>query len=454
MKPFFFSIFISLFFCKSLNASELTLSQFLKRAQTHDPEYQILAKEKEKIVTTIDEGLPNSGVTLAVDAEKGLGDPAQSGGSSILTGSLSKDIVTTGTSLKVSHTDTSRPDRDEDVTEVRIEQDLFKNLLGRDTRLKKVALQETSKALYLELDEKTEDYLQKVISVYLDFKKAQLDTQLAESALKATIRLENNIRARFRRSVATKTDIDKAHLQVLLRQEELIEKKRTLSTYIEDIRKVTQLAETNLNASTTDSTLQKIYQKFNSHKFETEQARLYLAYEIRESVAEKEALLADRELHPELNLIAGYDIDQSRRFSSTVSRSEAILGLNLQFPISDSVSQALRKKAILERAQAQLDKKLALEKVAQSRNNATQSVLSSEKLTALTEKKVLIAKRVYEDETKRYNFGKLDLDILINLEKNLLNYQYQHQSEKIQYSKAIIEWLNVHDLLLEQSTNM
>ena len=74
-----------------------------------------------------------------------------------------------------------------------------------------------------------EDYILNIINDYLDYHKTQLEFKLAKASLKDAEKLYKNISRKRKKRIASQTDLDKGRLQVLLRQEDLLAKKREVS---------------------------------------------------------------------------------------------------------------------------------------------------------------------------------------------------------------------------------
>src|SRR5690606_20905234 len=110
-----------------------------------------------------------------------------------LSGGIQKEIIQSGTELSITHTKTERPDREEKVTEFRLEQSLYKNFLGSDVRLKRETLSEEEKLLYLQMLENYEEYLVSITTAFLDYRKAALDLKLARDIYDEASKLQKNV---------------------------------------------------------------------------------------------------------------------------------------------------------------------------------------------------------------------------------------------------------------------
>ena len=67
---------------------------------------------------------------------------------------------------------------------------------------------------------------------------------------------------------------------------------------------------------------------------------------------------------------------------------------------------------------------------------------------SLLDEKIKISRRIVRDEKRRYNIGKIELDRLIEIETELLRYQFKKQAEELEFGKTILQWLALNDQLL------
>ena len=430
------------------NAMAMTIGEFIQQAERNDPNYQMIVNENRKKNYVVDEGLPSREFLISVEAEKGVSSEDDDDTETI-TSSISKDIIETGTSVSVSHTQSLQPDREEDVTEIRLEQDLVKNFLGRDVRLEKTSLKNEVEAIHAESLELYEEYLNEILSEFLDYQQANIDVQLSQEAMNRVERLKSNVLQKFRKKIASQSDVDQASLQVLLRKEDLIEKRRIFQEKKETIAEILGSAE---NLPQSESLFEKIFTFFSEKKSELpkiENLRSTRALELRRQIADNDLVLAKRDTHASLRFVAGYDIDNSERFSSTVNREETILGLKVELPLWNTTGQAGIKSAANASAESAINLQVNRKDKSTLRRQLLVRLEQQRDQRELNAEKVRLAKRVYQAELKRYNYGKISLTDLMELESNIVNYRLDQQAVEIEYGKSILSWLELNDQLLD-----
>ena len=424
-----------------------SMSTFLSLAEKNDPNFKKLMSEERQLSYIMDEGLPSRGFELDALYEKGY---VQEDGqdSELISATVSKEILETGTTLSATHSQVTRPDRVEDVTDLRLEQSLYKNFFGRDVRLRKESLSQQEEKIRLEILESYEDYLIKIMNLYLEYRKASIEKDLAIRALADAKKLRNTVSQKKSKRIATSTDLDRSDLQLLLTRENLILKEQEVKTRWEAIKIVIG------DAQAKPPKLEKIYEKdffqevenFSDEKLTS--LRAYTVLKIQSDINQKELTLTQRSQMPDFNLVVGFSEDNSTRFSTTVNRTETVLGLSLNFPLFDSAGAATQKRAELNLFKARLDEEITLMSFKQSFQTIKETLLDQKKRLEIGQNKVIVSKRIVKDQNRRYQFGRIDLDELIETQNELTSYEQQYQSDRVEYNRTYLRWLALTDQLL------
>lgn len=428
----------------------LSLTEFLSRAEKNDPNFERILSEKQRLKFLVDAGLPTR--QLLINAQQEYGFSTESGDrTSVLSVGVSKTIIETGTELSVERTNTERPDREEELTEIRLEQALWNNFLGRDTRLLKDSLEDQKKIVYLQILESYEDYLGEMAKLYLDYSQAHIELRLAEEIHKESLNLQKNVVAMRRKNIANSTDVARANLQVLLAKEDVLNKKTDLETQREKVRLVIGGAEPP-SVPEVDINLSKEL-GFRKPEGEIDYSKLRSIEEamLLEKVGEKNLKLTRRGGAPDLNLVLGYNMDDSSRFGTRVQRDESVVGLSLRLPFGDSVTKANIQASSLDLLQSQLDR-ITLERSLKNQAiDLRNQLLRSYEMLELSREKVKLTEQIYREENRRYQRGTLTLDTLIEVRRDLTQYRFQYQSDLVTHNKIVIDWLNFTDSLLKRT---
>lgn len=440
------------FFCFSTPAyslDSLSLGDFLKRVEENDPRLKEILLESEKAHFLVDQSMPNSGADVTGSFVKGF-DSESDSDTSVLNGELSKEVISTGTAFSLSHTHTTRPDRKEDVTQMRVKQNLYKNAFGRDNRLLKKSLEQKKDALILTVSHSHETYLKEILFHYLDYQKVWLDFEASEISLRETRRIGQSVQNKYRKKIASRTDLDKIQLQILLRREDHLQKKKDLDLKWTSIQELMG-ADAALAPPRVNHSFDSLVERFNSpipKKENISSLRSIRAGQLESSQSESMLLLSQRKSHPDFKLLAGYDLDQSDRFSSSVNRKEFILGLELTLPLWNSQLRAEEKSAFFQHQKNEVALQVKRQEVQSSLEELKLRINELKSRLEITNQKVLLSQKILKAETRRYRYGKMDLDKLIEIEQDAIEYRFQHQSVQLELHKAILDWMDETDQLL------
>ena len=447
MKSFF--LFALLIMGWHLFADELTYKGFIKKVMTYDPVIKSYALDEKSSSYEIDRQLPTRQLLFALEEERGYSISGPSFNTGFTTGRLSKDITKTGTSLSLSHSEVTRPDREESVTSIRLNQSLLNNAFGRDTRLQEKSLRTQFSARKLELDNLKESYLAQRSIQYLDYQRTFLEYELSREIVKEVNTLYDVVKRRYKRKIATLADLNRGKLLKIQREEILILRK---NDFIDNQGQTfTNIGET---AVINPSKQLKIYEKVMDSDFEQlripfEQSRRYQQLKNTIDSSQDELTLAQRVNNLDLDFFGGYSRDDSNRFNASVNREEVFMGLRLEIHIGDNQAKAAEQIAGVNLDNANLDLQRFRESYNTRQETLSVQIKDLKKFVKLRSQKVETIKQIIKDETKRYQVGRYDLEDLIDLETEYALFRNQYVLSKITLSKKVVEWLDLNDKLLE-----
>ena len=433
----------------SVLAKAITVKEFLDLYQNSDPEFKSLELSQKSLDYFIDEALPSRKTVLSISNENGYtSDSAQN--TTVLSGEVLKEIIETGTQLSVSHTKTKRPDRAENVTEFRVEQSLYRNMFGRDVRLKKDALSLQRDLQKMQFTENYEQLLSDSLNQYLLLNKATNDLSLAQRIYEEANNLYKNISDKRKSQIASQTDVKRSRLLVLLRKQELITAKSTLATLKKQIEQTLGLDNFSLDSKQSNKLLNILLNNVNSHqKISYNRLRTHRILTLKEEVLQKEETLAGRLDSPQLDLIAGYNKDDSTRFSTRVQRDEKVVGLSLTVPFGDSQAKAVHQISKIDSKKASISKKINKLSVNKEIESIKAMLLESREQLKVDKEKVSLVKSILKDDEGRYRIGKIDLESLIEIKNNFATYRAQYEASKLKYAQIALDWLSITDQLIK-----
>lgn len=436
-------ILLLVLWCYSIaHAKQLTFEDFVKVAIENDPNLELVISNRDKLEYLTDLGLPTRAMMLSASYETGNTSDSSLNTRQIRAG-VSKEILESGTSVSLNRTENLRPDREEVVTEFRLEQAIYKNFFGRDIRFKKEILDIQKQKVKLEILELLESYTIDIATLYYDFAQSFFSFELAEKIAAELNKLKLNVVEKQKRGVATTTDVNRVLLQVAIAQEDLVIKKNALETKRNFLlqRCGTELKEL---TPVLDYPTQRIspIQESSLTSLRSYQVAKYDA-----EIAAGNRDYKQRTNKSDVDLVLGVNKDDSVRFGTSVDRQEQVIGVQVNIPIDNSLGNAQE----MELALVERQKKLALKAKTQELKAKAESIYTSldnlKSIVELAQQKVKLTEKIIIEDERRYNYGKIDLERIIDLRQNYSLYRYQYLSRLADYRLALLRWKGFSDTL-------
>ena len=158
--------------------------------------------------------------------------------------------------------------------------------------------------------------------------------------------------------------------------------------------------------------------------------------------------LSDRSDDLDLSLIAGYSTEDSVRYSAPVKQDETIIGVSLSVPFGDDQTKANREIAKLDLLKNKLEKKRLENELNRRLEALKEQIVYYQKSINLYQRKIKITKNILAAENKRYSYGKIDLDTLIEQKNNYSTARFSYQESLTNYLQLITQWLEFNDQLI------
>jgi len=447
MKLFKTFVLGNLLLSTALSAqNQVSFLEFIELAKKNDPNLAAITADEKRTEFLTELGLPARSLLLQASRQYGISTTDKQNTTSTNV-DISRSFLTTGTTLSASYTKSDLADRTEEVQQFRLEQSLFRNLFGKYGRLQESALKDEVKSLEMQIAETYEDYMQDLGALYLDYAQAWHNVELAKVILQETKNLLSNVTKMKSNSIASKTDVERAKLQVSLREEDLTTQKNQMAALQARMEAITGID----GDFTPDlDTFKVMLSKVRETGVEPEDLRVSKIAIYNEKNATKNLKLANSLSRPNVSIIAGYNIDQSSRFGTAVNREEQVLGLELSMPFGDTQNQALQKEASLNKLKSGISKRAQQVDNKRAFKTLKNNLISSKSVMKLNLQKVELSEKVYAGDLKRYQYGQLSLDRLIEAKNDFSLYRYQLFASAASYYKAALDWLSFSDDLVEE----
>lgn len=432
----------------SLN-SGLPLAAYLEKAKKNDPEFQSIIADRMKMKYLTDLNLPSRQILLSVQNEYGF--TREEDPTTVLSATLSKPLLESGTVLSVSKTMTERPDRREDVTQLRVEQSLYRNAFGGQVREQIENLENQKSVIELQVIEAYEDYTSQLMNRYLELSLAYLNYQSAQRLKKESELLLNNVRKKFNQNIASGTDLKRAQLQTALRTENELQSIANLEALSLGIARV--LGVQNSSPFRPEITL-NLEERLTDINVDIERflkvSRSRIIYDKQEDIQAADLKIVKENLKPAASLLVGFNIDNSRRFNTSINREEAVVGVNVDIPFDNSVVNAQIQEASYELLKAKLSRKSFDNAIRESLLVIRNKILQQRELLKVSKQKKELSAEIVKEQTRRYLVGRITLESLIEDRNNEAQYEFAYQAELMNLNKLIVQWLALTDQLVRR----
>jgi len=364
-----------------------------------------------------------------------------------LSAALSKEMLETGTHFTLSHSSAENTDRNEELSQIQIEQDLLKNAFGKEQRFKKDILEKKQKIQQFEALENYESFLASHIKEYLDFSQAAIEVDLSESLLDSSKSLYSYVNNKYKKNAANITDLKRARLQDILKEEEFIEKRENYESIKQRILLSISLDDVSLSPEMSLDLFSIYPNMINS--FDVKRLRRYQMVVLQQELVAEEYQIAKDEDLAELSLLGAYKIDQSTRFTNTVNRNESSVGIRLSMPFKNTKASAQKKIKALDVKYGQLDQIKVSKELEDEYQTLDSNLQKLKKQFVLSQEKLKLMKDVLDDESLRYRRGRIDTDKILEANNTYAVYQFENYEQLLALNKSYIDWLVLNDQLVK-----
>lgn len=443
--PVLLSLFISTITIAQENA--LSVRNYIELLKKNDPNFELIINEKLKKDYLVDQGLPSREFLLSATTEYGfaLDDSENTNQVGV---NLTKSLIESGTDISLSRSQNKLSDRKETLTKVEIEQKIFNDGLGSNTRLKKKALEKEVSILELQIQESYEDYIKEKLEVYFDLGRLYSELESSKEIYAEAKKLYSQVQAKAKKSIATTTDLKRAKLQMLVREDELLENENlykksllTISSYIgKKLQK--EIPEFSFD----------FHKKIKKTPFSEDDLRGLRSFKIKDDLLQNSKAYLEIEKSSSgasASIIAGASMDDSKRFNTTVKNEELLIGLRVDIPFGDTVQEANEKEKNYNYIKARLEKKNYITERLATIKEIELELKSKQKRLQLAKEKAQLAQSIVNEDNKRYENGRLDLEELISTRNNRVSYQKAYLNEQMAYNKLVVEFLSATDSLID-----
>lgn len=425
---------------------DFTMQQYLSLLEKNDVEYEKILKGLDQLEFNKDLAMPSRQFLIQVQNEYGVvlgdGQTTKTFGTT-----ASKEIHETGTTISANYQRNELIGRDEETIGIRIEQDLLKNALGNNVRKQSKALKLENEILYLQVVQAYEDYVETKMQDFIDLQLAYLEFQAAKDLYEQSKKLEKNIKLRKRSNVAISLDVDRIVLQTLNTKEQMLSSEYA---YDQKLLAVHRVLGEKIDVSTKISPWKDYLVDDSDIESLVGNTRSIKILQLREKALTEKALVERRNQYPELDLVLGLNRDEFTRFNVAANRNEAVIGFGLTMPLGDSQTRAVQKSIAFDASVAHIDQKLTKRDLQVQLETLFSELRKQQQVVEIAKQKYEIAKRISDQELKRYNRGQIQLEQYIDAQTEMAQNQYEQIQASISLQSHILRWQNLTDQLVQK----
>jgi outer membrane protein TolC len=329
-----------------------------------------------------------------------------------------------------------------------LSQPIAKNAFGHSTRLlDKIVGLEVDVARY-QVVEAYEDYLALVLTAYYNWVEDYKNLAIGKKSYQSNLELLDDIYQRKEEKIAKSIDVNKVKLQVMSKEERLIELEEQYQKSLNIIKRIIRYKKDTPLVPASSEGIDSLAADFEA-LFEQfhENSRTFKILEKLENASGLKVARDANDLLPSINLLIGYEVG-GNKYAMEDDDNFLYAGMQIDWPFGHQVQRAEYEIAkILERRAKLITTNTYYDLHTQLRNLYLQ-LEREKKLIKIIEQRIELAEAVLEAEAKNYSFGQVSLNDYIQavnaLDANRFN-QVLHQAL---YQKLMVEWFRLTDQLV------
>lgn len=431
------------------DAPVLSIDEFITLATTNDTEFEAILIDELTLKYQKDLRLPARDLVLSVKQQHEF-YPSQDRDSPDTTVGLSKLFPYTGTEAEVSYEAGASlgSARESGELSFSIAQPIAENAFGRSTRLlDKIVGLEVDVARH-QITEAYEDYLAAIMTAYYDWYADYENYQISQSSYQENLKLLDNMYERQNQKIALPIDVNKVKLQVLSRQERMIEFEERYRNSTNVIARIIRRTEDFHFIPAEPPAAADLAGEFKG-RFQVfyDSSRTFSILDKLEDLSSLEVARDADDLLPSINLIAGYTVSGDD-YGIDDEDNMVYAGIELEWPFGDQVEKAEYEVSQIRDDRQKLITTNTYYRIFTQLQNLDLQIEREKKLGKIADERISLAVSILKDETENYSFGKVTLNDYIQAFNDLDNNRFNKIERDITYRKLLVEWLRLTDRLV------
>ena len=427
----------------------LSMDEFITLTTARDTEFEAILIDELTLKYQKDLRLPARDLVLSVKQQHEF-YPNQDRDSPDTTVGLSKLFPYTGTEAEVSYEAGASlgSARESGELSFSIAQPIAENAFGRSTRLlDKIVGLEVEVARH-QITEAYEDYLATVMLAYYDWYADYENYQISRRSYEENLKLLDNMNERANQKIALPIDVNKVKLQVLSRQERMIEfeerYRNSTNVIARMIRRTDDFDFMPARPPVAADLPGEFKQRFQTFH---DDSRTFSILNKLENLSSLEVAREADDLLPSINLIAGYTVSGDD-YGIDNEDNFVYAGIELEWPFGDQVDKAEYEVSQIADDRQKLITTNTYYRIYTQLQNLDLQIEREKNLGKIADERITLAVSILEDETENYSFGKVTLNDYIQAFNDLDSNRFNKIERDVTYRKLVVEWLRLTDQLV------
>ena len=433
---------ILLFISNPVHGTELSESEFIKKALTNNPSYLLILEQEIGQIHSIDLTVAVSDIisSILIGSSYDFDNNETIPDTSI---SVSKLFYSSGTNTSLFYQNKRYAGSNFKIESygAAFSQDLLQNSFGHNNRLTLKNTELQKKIIAIQTLEAIEDYIASLHQLYYNWAESFKRMTLEKNILNNVRLLRKEVSLKYKRRIASKNDVNRVKLQELTQKGILIDAEKN---YKHESYRISQLINDTTSYDPIVQSLKKIDPIIPT------QNRSLIALNLTNQVNQNQESIQANELFPSIALDTTI-FNETRTVGNTMSDSLFLTsGLNIELPFSNNSKNLAYKISKSNHRQSELN--LNVSKMTYDYNTER---LKEDLIVLMEQYEIDIEKRdlsnaILKQDGNDYRRGSLTLNEYIDSLNRSIQAQHMELSRLIQYHKAYIEWLRLTDQLISQ----
>ncbi|MCP4481676.1 MAG: TolC family protein [bacterium] len=415
----------------------LNIEEFVILATAKNSEFEeiLIAELQLKYQPLI--GMPSEELLMAVKSSYSFGelDPIKI--------SLSRLFLNQGLTTSLSYIYDHENDVDPKAN-IAVSQSLIRNAFGRLNRLQLEKIDKENEVIYYQVVEAYEQYLAELMTFYYSWSLAYANLQLAQRNYDDSLTLYQNMQAKNKHNIVSKSDLTQSYIQVIIKKESLGSAKTDYKKYYNHIKQSVRLEKEenlvpdfNLDLPIFDADFLKSYQGFK------ENSRTYYLFKIVNDSSLLDLKISKEDLADSLLVSAAVSDNDTLKKSFSVGLEYQTSFFDHKNAAIEQVSEIAHDANLLVTGNNKYDVETQL-------LNLYEDIKLMQSLIETADDKVKQSEIVMKEDKKYYLQGRLSFNDYLDSINRFEQFKFQRISRTLSLRILILNWKEATDILINK----